>query len=201
MKHELKYAAIVFLLTISLISARSCYGIKKYNLELELIIPGSFTSNHANQCKPTCATQKNGGQGFEIGVSNIISVGYIRLINSFGNPGWVYYIEPTKMELNLKWVRGSIAMWIMEIYGYKKYTEDDNGLIKEEDIVVRPPPWPKFQLSFNPYRFLVATGGIRNTKFKSLNSLITKNCWFNWNQIRFPGVTIDWYTVSYNFKF
>jgi hypothetical protein len=137
-------------------------------------------SYHVNNCNPDCANQENGGYGFVIGYKSLskhldIAIGRILLINSYGDSAAVNFIQLEKLEFEYKLLRSSLAIWLMDIYGYK----DEDGRQK----VVSPPPWPKFQIGINPV------------------FPYTDSFFINYNLIYFPIVKIDWYSFSLLYKF
>lgn len=147
-----------------------------FQFNLEIISPGTIKSDHVNNCKPVCANQNNAGQGFVLGVTGDLdfSVFYIELVNSYGDKGAVKGFEPINVEYKTQFARAEAAIWVMEIYGYK------HG---NKDIVVRPPPWPKFEIGINPLFFWI------------------DNFYINKNLLIFPGVEIEWWSIGFYREF
>lgn len=175
--------------------------------EIELVYPGSFTSDHKNQCNPWCAYEKNGGHGFRIGI-----FGYISLTNSFKDPGSVRYIEAYDFEINyevtelefFKAVKFGLPIWIMYIDGYfyeertDEYYVDSSGETKNvktyEPITVGPVPWVVEQVAVNPTFIVEKLTGWRLYRHGEA-------IWIKYNIIHFPVVRIQWWSVEFNYVF
>ena len=152
-----------------------------HTLDFEGLIPQSLHSDHNGQCDPHCYNQNNGGIGFSIRYRNDnkhldLGLGRMYLINSFGYKGRVDWFQFERLEYESKMFRTSMSVWLMTIYGYKN--EDGSNKI------VKPPPWPKFQVGINPVYFF-------------MNNPI----FINYNIVYFPGVKIDWFSISYLWRF
>ena len=174
--------------------------------EIELVYPGSFTSDHRDQCKPWCAHEENGGHGFRVGI-----FGYISLTNSFKDPGWVKYIEVYDFEINYevtemefsKAVTFGLPIWILQIGGYyeeekhKDCIEDDEdgGYCKTyEPIIVGPFPWAVEQIAINPIFIAEKLTGWKLARHGEA-------IWIRYNIIHFPVVRIQWWSVEFNYVF
>lgn len=175
--------------------------------EIELVYPGSFTSDHKDQCKPWCAHEENGGHGFRLGI-----FGYISLTNSFKDPGSVRYVEAYDLEFNyestgfefFKYVKVGLPIWIMYIDGYfyeertEEYHHDESGELRNvksyEPITVGPVPWVVEQFAFNPV-FIAE----KITGWKLLRH--GDEFWVKYNIIHFPVVRIQWWSIEFNYTF
>ena len=167
---------IISLLTLIII-ATACYA---HQLEVEVVWLDTMHSDHTNNCDPECANQNNGGRGLAIRYKSDekhldVAIGQIYLVNSHGDPGRVDFLQLDRAEYANKFIRASLAIWIMDIYGYK----DNSG----DSIVVSPGPWPKFQIGLNPFW------------------LLSENVYINYNMIYFPLVKIDWISATYIWRF
>lgn len=162
--------------------------------EIELIYPNTFISDHRDQCKPWCAEQRNGGQGWRIG-----RFGYVSLMNSYGNPGEIRYFEAKRYEYDFTYIKTGFAIWIMEIRGYTteertdEYYLDSNGEVRNvkeyESMKVGPFPWAIFQFGINPIAIGQRIVGYNPSK-------TSDKIWLKYNFIQFPVVKIHFVTIQ-----
>lgn len=203
MKTDNKYTAIATIATLLLFALPAYVKASeydKYKFTVELFWPDSLRSNHWNQCKPKCAYQQNGGHGFKIG-----PFGYYEFMNSYGDPGKMYVIEPFRVDFEYAGLMAGFAPWILQIEGYKKEHRTDEFYIdsagetrnvkRYEQFTVGPLLWFKFHAGVNPYKFLRKTGAISNTRYRDLNFLFLRNISVNFNKIFFPATTVTYYSV------
>lgn len=148
----------------------TAYGVQ---LEIEVLVPNSMTSNHYNNCNPVCANQENAGTGGQIGI-NGVSLLYIDFVNSHSDPGRVIAIEPVKYDIQWKFVRAEVSPLIMQVDGYKKH----NG-----DPITMRTVWPKLEFGVNPFY------------------TINKNIFINYNYMNFILVHVEYFTIGYYHKF
>lgn len=169
---------IGLIFVIALIISSVCFG---YALEIEGLITDTMHAYHFNDnCVPKCANEHNGGNGVKITFDyekGSFAVFWIWMTNSYGNPGWVFGIEPAKAEFRTDFFKISAAVWFMEIHGYKN-TDGEDTVFYLETI-------PKFQIGFNVAFW---------TKYKvfvNYNVLI----------LPIPPIKIDWYSLDYRIEF
>lgn len=144
-------------------------AIGEIKLDVEFIVPGSMSSNHV--VKNGNTIEKNGGRGIRVG-----PLIYMEFVNSFGDFGKLYAIQPIRLELELPFFRGGIGIWLMEIHGYK----DKNG----DPYISRPPPYPVFNLAFNPIWF------------------VYKDFWITCHKLYFFSVSIEFWAINfYTYRF
>jgi hypothetical protein len=149
-------------------------------LQINLVIPNSMHSDHANQCHPNCATQDNGGVGIVVEYQMLDKHFYpglfwIDFINSYGDKGSVSGIQLDKSEYENDFFHLSVSIWLMRLSGYK----DSNG----NDKIERPPPWPKFQIGVN------------------VGNFFDQKIFLNYNLIYFPTVKIGWFSIGKSWTF
>lgn len=213
MKSDTQLVKIATFLTALLFLA--AYNVKAddYNVwtdffklnKVNLVVAGTFTSDHRDQCNPWCAYEKNGGHGWQVGI-----FGHIILTNSFKDPGSVKYIEAYDFGFNyetipfeiFKAIKLDLPIWIMWIEGYVEekrtdaYYVDSAGEtrnVKEyEPMVVGPVPWVVEQISVNPIFITEKLTGY---------NLTNHEFWITYNIIHFPVVRIQWWSIEFKYNF
>lgn len=178
MEKQEKLILIAWITVMLILAFSDILKAKEYRLDTEFIFP-SMKSNHVNNCNPDCANQDNGGIGIQIGIGGTLDISfvYIEMVNSLGNPGKVFAIEPAKADFRWKFIRGEISVWIMRVEGYK----NDDGSDKEVNVV-----WPKFEVGINPFYW---------------SDDFVKDIFLNYNYFNFIRVEITYLSIGYYHTF